>query len=63
MEGPISVTITGAKDSEADYDDENFNRADERFRQAVADFYDAGAKIDNIEEAISGALEDADAHA
>lgn len=56
----ITVQIEGVADSPADYDDDEFLRADERARQAITALYDAGAKVGNIAEAVQGGLEDAD---
>lgn len=60
---PIKVTIEGAIDSWGEYDDDTFNRADAHAREAIIGLYESGAKIENIAEAVQGALEDADAKA
>lgn len=57
----IDVTITGAKDSSADYDDARFLAADAGARMAISELYESGATIGNITEAIEGALDDAEA--
>jgi uncharacterized protein (UPF0261 family) len=59
----IKVRIEGARDSSADYDDEQFLAADATARQAIADLFDCGASVANIAEAVQGGLEDADSGA
>lgn len=59
----IKVKIDGASDSSADYHDDEFLAADATARQAIADLYDSGASIANIQEAVQGGLEDAESGA
>jgi len=60
MAGKISVTIDGALDSGAVYDEERFLAADAGARMAITNLYESGATIANIEEAVQGGLTDAD---
>jgi hypothetical protein len=59
----IQVTIEGAHDSHADFDDDTFIAADEAARSAIAHLYESGATVANVAEVVQGALEDAEAEA
>lgn len=59
----IKVTIDGARDSSADYDDDKFVAADQAAREAIANLYDSGATVLNVADAVRGGLEDADSGA
>lgn len=61
MSSSIGVTISGAADSQADYDDQSFLAADQAAREALVNLYEAGATVENIAEAVQGALADAGA--
>lgn len=59
----IEVTIEGAMDSHADFDDDSYLQAEESARVAIAHLYESGAKVANIVDVVEGALRDADAEA
>lgn len=59
----IDVTITGAKDSPAEYEDQAWLAADATAREAIIGLYEAGGTIANVAEAVQGGLEDAGAQA
>lgn len=58
---PITVKIEGARDSQHEYDEAGWLATDAALRVAVAELYTEGATIANIQEAVQGGLEDADA--
>lgn len=60
---PIACRIEGAKDSEAEYSDQQWIATDQKFREVLIDFYDSGATVENIQEAVETALDDAGAGA
>lgn len=57
----IKVKIEGAADSEADYSEAGWLANDAALRMAVSEFFDTGATIENIAEAVAGGLEDSGA--
>lgn len=59
----ITVKITGAKDSGVVYDDATFLQADSNAYDAISELYEAGATIENIQEAVARSLADSGAEA
>lgn len=55
----ITVTIEGVTDSTAEYNDEDWLAADASLRMAIDRFYQTGATVANIAEAVKGGLEEA----
>jgi hypothetical protein len=55
---PIEVIINGASDSVADYDEDEFLRLESLAQAAIANFYNTGARVENIASAVQTALED-----
>lgn len=59
----IKVTIEGARNSDAEYDEDEFLRAEQKAADAIGALYGVGARIDNIEQAVQMGLEEAEANA
>lgn len=60
MADPVTCSIDGLPANDNDYPgDDEFNVVDEAFRTATRRFWEAGARAENIEEALSGALTEA----
>lgn len=59
-QGKISVSIDGIEDShnQHSYAEEDFLPADEEVRAAVGRLWEAGARVENIADAVAGALYD-----
>jgi endonuclease YncB( thermonuclease family) len=58
-EGRIEVAVDGVPDNGNEYDDDRYLEADQKLREALVGFWNAGARADNIEETLQGGLEDA----
>lgn len=57
----ITVSIEGAKDSDAAFDDDTFMAADQHAYDAVIALYESGATVENVGDCVQRALNDADA--
>jgi len=59
----IEVSILGAKDSTAEFEDDAYLQADSHAYDAISELYEAGATIENIQEAVARSLADSGAEA
>lgn len=55
----VTVTIEGLPPNDNDYDEDAFNRRDLELRERIQQYWAAGARAENLEEAISQALTEA----
>lgn len=56
----VTVSINGIEDADNthEYNERRFLQTEEKFRAALSAFWESGAHVDNIEEAIASTLTD-----